>query len=72
GGKHYAERLLKDEIIKMHIFIDRSSIEILADEGATNLTELFFPSKDFTQLEIATYADLTAGTLYELSSIWND
>ncbi|MEM9885449.1 MAG: glycoside hydrolase family 32 protein [Bacteroidota bacterium] len=70
SGKHYAERtIIKDEV-SLHFFIDRSSIEIFADEGATCMTELFFPNEDFSQMEIATYADLKEGVLYELSSIW--
>ncbi len=69
----YAPRILQDSTIKMHFFIDESSIELFADDGATVMTELFFPTEAFTTLSL--FADkkgtrLTSGQAYQLSGIW--
>lgn len=42
----------KDPIIEFRIFIDRSSIEVFTDDGEVVLTEIFFPSEPFTEIEL--------------------
>lgn len=37
---------------KMQLILDRSSVEILVNEGAFSMTNLFFPGEPYTQLEI--------------------
>lgn len=72
-GKATAPRLLKDNLIKLHIFIDHSSIEVFADDGSVVLTSLFFPKDILANINL--YSDngkpaLHQGILYPLKSAW--
>jgi len=70
---HTAPRLSNKELIDLHLFFDLASAELFADGGTTVLTDIFFPSEDFTQYQL--FCDkgsvsLKEGTFYELKSIW--
>ncbi len=68
-----APRLSNNKKMKLHVFIDASSIEVFADEGATALTEIFFPSENFDKLSLFTEGGETAlikGEVYQLNQIW--
>lgn len=68
-----AQRLSKERILRLHLFIDAASAEIFADDGADVLTELFFPSEDFNQVKIYVEkgtVELKNGTGYPLAGIW--
>ena len=70
---HIAPRLADDELVKMHIFIDRSSVELFADEGSVSMTEIFFPNEDYNHLELRTEfneVELVSGQVHVLSKIW--
>jgi fructan beta-fructosidase len=70
---HSAVRTATDSIVQMHIFIDRASVELFADGGATVMTDIVFPSQRFTDLHLASRGDavrLTYATLHGLRSIW--
>jgi beta-fructofuranosidase/levanase/fructan beta-fructosidase len=68
-----APRMSSAPTIKMRVFIDQSSVEMVADEGATVMTELVFPTEKFDSLKL--YAkegmELSQGKVYPLKSIWN-
>ncbi len=49
---HYASRQVEGKIVKLHVFVDVASAELFADEGATCITDIFFPSKDFDKLNV--------------------
>jgi fructan beta-fructosidase len=49
---HRAPRIFKGNIIQMHLVLDVASAELFADDGATCLTDIFFPNKDFKQLHL--------------------
>jgi fructan beta-fructosidase len=51
---HIAPRTAAGSTVKMHLFFDRASCELFADEGMTVMTEIFFPTEDFKTLEIFT------------------
>lgn len=65
---HPAPRLLTDETLKFHLFFDRSSVELFADDGSVVLTDIFFPTETFTAIKLITDEDLRLenGMLYEL------
>jgi len=70
---HRAPRLSTDSIVRMNLYLDRASVELFADGGATVLTDIVFPRKDFTTLRlVATGAmvELRSGTVSGLRSIW--
>lgn len=71
--RHEAPRLVSDAKVRFHLFFDVASAELFADDGATVLTDIYFPSEDFSSIRL--YAEkgsvrLTSGTLYSLRSIW--
>lgn len=49
---HIAPRLKTDRSLKMHLFFDRASCELFADDGLINMTEIFFPNEDFSILRL--------------------
>lgn len=57
--------------IDLHVFIDVSSIEMFADNGASVMTEIFFPSTPFAQLTVGTRELKHKGiTVNILRTIW--
>ena len=70
---HYAPRIATDSVVRMHIYIDRASIELFADGGATTLTDIVFPSQDFTRMRLVNTGPATRlryATISALRSIW--
>lgn len=60
-------------VVRFHVFIDRSSIELFLDNGSLVMTEIFFPDEDFSRIEI--YAkkgsvNLKNGVITKLNGIW--
>ncbi len=49
---HVAPRIANDSIVRMHVYLDRASSELFADGGATALTDIYFPSEDFTAMRL--------------------
>lgn len=71
ASKSYGDRLVNDDDLPMHLFFDVSSVELFADNGLTVFTELFFPNKNYTALEIKlSNANLQTANGWELKSIW--
>jgi fructan beta-fructosidase len=71
--QHEAPRMSKSKSVKLHLFFDKASVELFADDGATVMTEIFFPTADFTQLSLVVEkgaVNIQAGTVYELEGIW--
>lgn len=72
-GKSYAPRFIDSRSLRLHIFFDVASAELFADNGATVLTEIFFPNEDFDQIKLFSEngrAILKEGQVFELQSIW--
>ena len=70
---HTAPRVATGNQLRLHLFFDVASAELFADEGASCLTDIFFPSEPFSQVSI--YADgggvkVASGSAYALESIW--
>jgi fructan beta-fructosidase len=73
AGKHHAPYPLKEERIILHIFADVASVELFAQHGKVVMTEIFFPSEEFTRMRIFghnEHVQLISGTVYGLKSIW--
>jgi len=65
----YAPRASVSQSLKLHVFLDRSSVEVFADGGNTNLTALIFPQGNLEKLELISSGGdmaLVSGTLYTL------
>ena len=70
---HTAPLLINSNRIKLHLYVDASSIEFFADDGAVCMTELIFPSTPFHKVELVSEGGevkLISVTGYSLKSIW--
>lgn len=74
GGIHKAEREKQGGINSLHVIVDHSSVELFADEGATVMTDLMFPSELFTNLKLHAQEneslEIRRITINELIRIW--
>lgn len=73
AARHFAPRIDTSGIIRMHIFLDQSSVEVFADDGSVVMTDIIFPSEGFTLLQPFPSAGKGAyfqGELYTIKSIW--
>ncbi|HPI12329.1 MAG TPA: GH32 C-terminal domain-containing protein, partial [Catalimonadaceae bacterium] len=64
----YAPRISKEQTVKMHLFFDAASMELFADDGSIQLTDIFFPTQEFNQIKLFSdgKANLKKGTVYKL------
>lgn len=70
---HRAPRIATDSIVRMHFYVDRASVELFADGGATAMTDIVFPSQDFTSMRLVaggTPVTLQYATVSGIRSIW--
>ncbi len=68
-----APRFAEGNKVKMHLFFDVASAELFADDGTTVMTELFFPTEDFTQAKLFAEGGkvtLTGGKVHQLKGVW--
>jgi sucrose-6-phosphate hydrolase SacC (GH32 family) len=60
-------------ILKLHLFIDVSSVEMFVDDGRVVMTNLVFPSEKYTHLKVFSKGGsvlLNKAVIYGLSDIW--
>jgi fructan beta-fructosidase len=70
---HISPRFSKDNTVRLHVFFDAASAELFADDGATLMTELYFPSTNFSRIKIfAEGGDVSLAKCqgYLLKRIW--
>jgi fructan beta-fructosidase len=70
---HWAPRVMTDSIVRMHLYVDRASVELFADGGATALTDILFPTYDFSAMRLVVKGDavhLRVVNVSALRSIW--
>lgn len=72
SGRHKAS-VRQSEKVKLHIFLDRSSVEVFANDGEAVLTDRIYPSPRSDGIEL--YSDGVGGSvqslhIWKLSSIW--
>ena len=72
AAKHTAPRLVSISKMKLSLLIDVSSLELLADEGLTVMTEIFFPNKPYNQIQVGSTERAVIKKLeyIKLKSIW--
>jgi len=72
-GKHYGPRISKSDEIKLRILVDRSSIEVFADDGLTVMTDLLFPDKILNDISISSPKErivIKRASLKGMKKIW--
>jgi len=72
SGEHTAPRISEAGNIQLTIIADVSSVELFADDGLSVMTEIFFPSKPYNQLQLKGPENIKIGTLTytAFKSIW--
>lgn len=53
-----APRISNSDTLKVHFILDKTSIEIFYDDGATVMSEIFFPNEAYDRFTISSNADL--------------
>ena len=72
-GPHTAPLVMDQEELDIRVLLDVASVEIFADKGALNFTEIFFPDTPYSKLEIWVEGgdlNLLEGSVFGLKSIW--
>lgn len=75
GSGHGTGYHLEGGKMKWRILFDRSSFELFVDDGAMAVTEIFFSTVDFSQLNLFSFGGkvrLEEGRVYELAGIWDE
>lgn len=69
---HESPRIATGETITMHVYLDKASAELFADNGLTVMTDTFFPSRDFSKVSVYSRAGTTTaqGEAWNLERIW--
>jgi sucrose-6-phosphate hydrolase SacC (GH32 family) len=60
--------------LKMHLFIDASSVELFVDNGKLVMTSLFFPAESYTKLRFFSKSPKSYPEIvryYKLENIWS-
>ncbi len=72
-ARHHAPRLCQDRTIRLRILVDRSSVEIFADEGLTVMTSVFYSEEDLGRLSLRPSKGeivIKTASLKEIKKIW--
>jgi fructan beta-fructosidase len=72
AAKHFAPRFTHSKSSTITLVIDVSSVELFADNGLTVMTEIFFPTKDYDNIDIKTPEKFSIRRLRyaQLNGIW--
>jgi fructan beta-fructosidase len=73
AGIHVTPYTLDGSEVTMHLIIDASSVEFFTAEGKIAMTEIFFPTEDFSHIRLFSRngnVQLKSGSVYQLNSIW--
>jgi fructan beta-fructosidase len=71
--QHFANRLSNNNLLKLHLIFDKVSVEMFADNGEIVMTDIFFPTEDFTRFRIFSNNGKTTfskAKAWNLKSIW--
>lgn len=70
--RHVVPRFTDNKRMNISLLIDVSSVELFADDGLSVMTEIFFPNKPYTRLQIQSLEDFNIKNLeyFSLKNIW--
>lgn len=69
----YAAKLGKSNSVKVHIFVDRSSVEVFVNDGERVLSDRIYPPPGSDGIELyekGTGAKVASLTIWQLDSVW--
>ena len=72
-GRHVGPLTAENKKVKLHIFVDRSSVEVFGNDGQTVITDLIFPDARSTGLELYARGGSTklfSLDIWQLQSAW--
>jgi fructan beta-fructosidase len=72
AGRHSA-RIGQTSIVKLQIFVDRSSVETFVNDGEVTLTDRIYPSQQSAGIEIYSQNDkgkIKSLSIWKLNSVW--
>jgi len=75
NGIHISPFVLNGSKVDMHLVIDVASVELFAMEGKVVMTEIFFPTEEFSGIRLYSKngnVQLDSGSVYKLNSIWKE
>jgi fructan beta-fructosidase len=75
GSRHAVTQIPESDVMRLDIFVDRSSIEVSANDGSVWITDLVFPRGPYDRIEL--YAKggdghLRQAEVWEMDSIWRE
>lgn len=73
--KMYAPLKMAEGTLRLHLFVDKSSVEIFTNDGEIVLSALTFPSEEQLGIELFStggITELSSLKAWELRSIWNN
>ncbi len=71
----FSTRLSDTKRVKLHVFVDRSSLEVFANDGERVMTDRIYPPQGSTGIEIyttGTGGQVVSLTVWPLKSVWGD
>lgn len=71
---HTAPRVSRNSKLRLHLIFDNSSVELFADDGEIAMTDIFFPTEDFTGSRFFSTGGKTRisnAKAWNLRSIWH-
>lgn len=75
AGRHHAPARIIDGEVSLHIFVDRSSVEVFINGGEAVISDRIFPTRQRPVIEVFAGDDsagIRSATLHTLKSIWHD
>ncbi|WP_245652262.1 GH32 C-terminal domain-containing protein [Rufibacter tibetensis] len=74
SGKHTSPLSLENGKLRLHLLLDVASVEVFANDGRTVMTDIFFPTEEFTKVELVSTGTtkLQDSKAYTLKSIWDN
>ncbi len=75
SGIHVSPFAFKGASVDMHLIIDVASVELFAMSGKVVMTEIFFPTEEFSGIRLYSKngnVNLDSGSVYKLNSIWKE
>jgi len=73
SARHIAPRIVRDNLLNMHLYLDHSSLELFTDGGSISMTEIFFPNENFDCVSFFHKngkVKIKECILFELDSVW--
>ena len=73
AGLQTAPMIVNSDAVRLHVFLDHSSVEVFINDGETVLTALVFPHAPYQSVMLSADGsiDIKTGSVYELGSIWD-